>query len=262
MGLRIAGTAFAQRTARNMVAAQAAPLSQYPPNAYAYIYTLSDPRTGKVRYVGKTFNPQGRLYDHCKAQGSTHKACWIKALKAAGLAPDMDIVDMVAADQEQAFFDAESRWIETFRLMGYKLTNLASGGGSGSRHSQETIEKMRFAQNNRSEETKARNAAVAAARKGRKHSPESIAKMRASHAFVSEETRRKASISHSRISEASRAKMSEGQKRRFQDKAQRLLCGRAADSNRGKKRTSEQCARIAAGIRAARARKLILEVTA
>lgn len=236
-----------------LVTAQAAPIPPqlYPRNKHAYIYALSDPRTKAVRYIGKTFDPSGRYSKHCRANGKTHKDCWIKQLRAAGIAPEFDVIDILSAKDERAFQAAEAKWIETFRSMGFKLTNLMDGGGSGGRHAPETIERMRLAQNNRSDETKAKIAAAGLARRGRKHKPESIAKMKASHAFVSEETRIKASVSHSNISDDSRRRMSEGQKLRYQDPRQRAKMAEILAKVRGGRRTPEQRARISAGIKAA-----------
>ena len=62
-----------------------------------YIYTLSDPITGDVRYVGKSIRPDGRYKDHIResrlANINTYKISWIKSLISSGLSPVMDIID-------------------------------------------------------------------------------------------------------------------------------------------------------------------------
>lgn len=57
-------------------------------NRTYYIYTLTDPNTGEVRYVGCTINPKTRLSGHLS--DLTHnpaKTDWIKQLKASKLKP-------------------------------------------------------------------------------------------------------------------------------------------------------------------------------
>ena len=56
-----------------------------------FIYSLSDPRTGEIRYVGKTVNLKRRLYGHLYDDEKTHKSAWIKSLKRLGLKPQLDI---------------------------------------------------------------------------------------------------------------------------------------------------------------------------
>lgn len=46
----------------------------------AYIYFLSHPTTGEVRYVGKTNNPRIRLWMHKRETKNTRKNAWIKSL--------------------------------------------------------------------------------------------------------------------------------------------------------------------------------------
>lgn len=125
-----------------------------------FIYTLSDPRTKIVRYVGKTNNPVIRYAMHrCEKRG-THKNNWLHQLRSLGLRPVMDVIEEIdcAADEWE---DRERFWIYHFRQMGFPLTNLDSGGVSGKQQSEETKSKIR------------------AKAIGRKQTPESIAKMKA-----------------------------------------------------------------------------------
>lgn len=59
-----------------------------------YVYTLVDPHSGVVRYVGRTVNPRSRLSSHvgCCWGENKRKTAWIKRLRARGLAPAMVIV--------------------------------------------------------------------------------------------------------------------------------------------------------------------------
>lgn len=128
-----------------------------------YIYTLSDPRTKVIRYVGKTNNPQVRFSMHMCEKRNTHKNNWIRQLKSLGLKPVMEIIETIDCTADE-WADRERFWIAHFRQMGLPLTNLDSGGNSGRALSEET------------------KAKISAAHKGMKLSPESIAKMKATKA--------------------------------------------------------------------------------
>ena len=62
-----------------------------------YIYTLSDPRTNIIRYVGKTNNIKNRLKSHiCQSKKSrTHKDNWVNSLLKLNLKPIIEILDVV-----------------------------------------------------------------------------------------------------------------------------------------------------------------------
>jgi hypothetical protein len=91
------------------------------------IYTLTDPRTNQVRYVGKTkqllkfrFNNHYTLYNH-----KYYKACWIKSLRSLNLKPIIEIIDEV---EENNWKFWEQYWISQFKTWGFKLTNMTNGG--------------------------------------------------------------------------------------------------------------------------------------
>jgi hypothetical protein len=92
-----------------------------------YIYTLSDPRTNEVRYVGKTNNPVQRRSAHgvLTREVKSKKKSWIKKLKSLGLKPVFEIIEEVE-ESEWKFW--EKYWIEQFRVWGFRLTNHTSGG--------------------------------------------------------------------------------------------------------------------------------------
>lgn len=91
-----------------------------------YIYTLSHPLTGEVRYVGKTTNPKQRKSNHSNRarDKGTHKRNWINSLKVQGLKPLFEIIDEVHDDWK--FW--ERYWIAQFKIWGFKLCNSALGG--------------------------------------------------------------------------------------------------------------------------------------
>ena len=91
-----------------------------------YIYTLSDPNTNEVRYVGKTTNITRRYYLHKTESktGVTHKSKWFAKLLMEGRKPTLEIVDIV--DTNWQFW--ESYWISQFKSWGFDLCNLTNGG--------------------------------------------------------------------------------------------------------------------------------------
>jgi hypothetical protein len=58
------------------------PLSLCP----CLIYALIDPRTDKVRYVGRTIRSKHRPKEHLR-RGGPLKRAWVEELKAVGLEP-------------------------------------------------------------------------------------------------------------------------------------------------------------------------------
>lgn len=91
-----------------------------------YIYTLSDPRTKEVRYVGKTVNPKQRRHNHSNIarDKGTHKRNWINQLKQNNLRPIFEIIDEV--EENWKFW--EKYWIQQFKAWGFSLTNATLGG--------------------------------------------------------------------------------------------------------------------------------------
>lgn len=65
-----------------------------------YIYTLTDPSTKEIRYVGQTNEPKRRFNDHISSSINensesydTYKARWIRRVLNNNLTPIMDIID-------------------------------------------------------------------------------------------------------------------------------------------------------------------------
>lgn len=111
-----------------------------------YIYDLSDPRTGYVRYVGKSVRPKERLATHIREARSgskIHSRRWIAGLLAEGLVPILSILEEV---DDASANEAEMFWIASFKLAGFDLTNKTFGGDgqpSGYKPSKEAIEKLK-----------------------------------------------------------------------------------------------------------------------
>lgn len=96
------------------------------PHKVVYIYALIDPRTNEVRYIGKTTDPKGRLYEHTKKSDlATHKAHWINQLRAEGLRPRMEILEETTAAKWEK---RERHWIAYGKAQGWRLTNIRAGG--------------------------------------------------------------------------------------------------------------------------------------
>lgn len=96
------------------------------------IYTLSDPRTNTVRYVGRTVNPLSRrLREHIRSAHKLkdrRKAEWLAELQAAGLKPIITEIDQVGLAEFQA---AEKRWVAHYRSICDDLLNVKCGGDGG-----------------------------------------------------------------------------------------------------------------------------------
>ena len=94
------------------------------------IYGLIDPRTNQVRYIGRTGQrPAYRLTQHIKraSDGAGGHLCnWLRQLTAAGLRPDLVILeDDIPHDQSA---DRERFWIAEGKSREWRLTNMSSGG--------------------------------------------------------------------------------------------------------------------------------------
>lgn len=163
------------------------------------IYTLADPRTDLVRYVGKTtMSLPKRLSRHlgdARRGLSTHKDNWLRGLLADGLKPRVSVLE--TGEGEDTWQEREKFWIAFYRAWGGHLTNHHDGGNGTS------VVKNRVM----SEQTRAK---IAATLTGRKYTEEQKAAHQKQYQSVSAETRKKQSDSlKGRVfSEEHRAKLS------------------------------------------------------
>lgn len=78
-----------------------------------YIYTLSDPISDEIKYIGKTKNIKDRLTRHLSPSNLenkwTSKTKWIIWLKERGLKPKIEIIDEGYIDNIN---ELEIYWIE------------------------------------------------------------------------------------------------------------------------------------------------------
>lgn len=91
------------------------------------IYTLRDPITNEIRYVGKTNNISERYKAHLNKarKHQIHKKNWINSLKNKGLKPIIEIIDIVPIT-EWIFW--EKYWISQMKTWGFNLINYTEGG--------------------------------------------------------------------------------------------------------------------------------------
>lgn len=94
------------------------------------IYTLKDPITNEIRYVGKTNKSLKIRYNaHISAyklsREKSHKNSWIISLKNKGLKPVIELLDIVE-NSEWIFW--EQYWISQMFTWGFNLTNMTKGG--------------------------------------------------------------------------------------------------------------------------------------
>jgi hypothetical protein len=103
------------------------------------IYTLADPRTGEIRYVGKTDRPTSvRLSQHVNdaKRVGTHRSNWVRSLLNAGIRPVLEAVEEVPKSEWEFW---EQHWIQQFKGWGFDLVNTHKGGTGGTiAHSEET----------------------------------------------------------------------------------------------------------------------------
>lgn len=91
-----------------------------------YIYTLSCPQTGVIKYVGKTNDLRLRYNQHVSdRRGMTPVKAWIKNLKNACLMPVLDVMDECNIDTWRFW---ESYWICQIKSWGFHLKNTIDGG--------------------------------------------------------------------------------------------------------------------------------------
>jgi len=96
------------------------------------VYALADPRSGDIRYIGRSssglIRPRAHTGKTALLEGN-YKARWIRKILSIGLRPS--IVVLNEYDTQDQLPDAEQAWIAFGRGCGWRLTN-ATDGGEGS----------------------------------------------------------------------------------------------------------------------------------
>jgi group I intron endonuclease len=223
-----------------------------------YIYTLSDPRTGEVRYVGKSVDPTKRLEKHIsdakQKLKNSYVQNWIRSLVNIGIIPVQEVIEKCGED----WVERETFWIAHYRaLPNAQMTNVTDGGEGtcGHIHSEETRAKMSAAhkgKNNHnygkklSTETRAK---ISAAHKGKKFSDETLAKISSANKGKkrSDETRAKISAVQKgkKLSAKTRAKLSAAHKNPSAETRAKLSAAQKGHSVSAKTRAKISAARKA-----------------
>lgn len=113
------------------------------------IYSLNDPITNEIRYIGQTCQPlKTRLGEHLrKLKNKTYKVNWIKSLIGNNLKPIIVLIEENLSKEDCN--DLEIKYIRLYKELNPKLTNMTDGGeGSiGYKHSEETLAKLKEIRN-------------------------------------------------------------------------------------------------------------------
>lgn len=108
---------------RTLLAEQFTHLPTEMPAGQTAVYTLSDPRTHVIRYVGVTRYLHKRLILHVKRLPvNGEKRTWILELAAHGLIPTMTLIETVKGSAVDAL-RREQRWIARYTAEGAPLLN-------------------------------------------------------------------------------------------------------------------------------------------
>lgn len=97
-------------------------------NQKTFIYTLSDPYTKEVRYIGKTVKSlKSRLNNHLytSKKVNNYRCNWIKSILNKGNVPIIEILDECQWKDSQHL---ECYWISQFKSWGFDLVNSTEGG--------------------------------------------------------------------------------------------------------------------------------------
>ena len=186
----------------------------------AYIYALTDPETGEVRYVGKADNVGERLRKHLLPSAlaiKCRRTSWLKGLLNAGKAPVLAVIEAVPHEQWK---ERECFWISFYNAIGRRLVNTAEGGTGGVKS--EWITDEARANMSKAQMGKKRDPAaiekMAAKRRGVPRDPSTIAKMSAAHKGRTPSAACKAAqlaaVKGSKRSDETKAKMSASAKGR------------------------------------------------
>jgi hypothetical protein len=205
----------------------------------SWIYVLIDPRTGDIRYVGRTVRPKRRLSQHLamRDRDQAPRAVWIRSLVRQGYLPLLEVVQAVPVD---FCAEAEAYWIDHFRSLGCALLNkhkeVPVGWNEEVRRRQSAIATVLMAD-------PARRAAVSKVHSGKTISPEHRAIVSAAAKRRWEEWR----ATGQTYSPESIARMSAAAKRRGPLSEEHKA--KLSAATKGRSNTAEHNARISAGLR-------------
>jgi len=87
-------------------------LKVFLPDTPYYVYGLVDPGTKKIRYIGKTKNPNKRAKDHFRGSKLPLLKKWIEDLKIKGKEPIFTILETI---QKPEVNEREKFYIEQYK---------------------------------------------------------------------------------------------------------------------------------------------------
>lgn len=97
-----------------------------------FIYSLIDPITKEIRYIGKANNLKNRLWAHINEarniKTKSHKNNWIRSLLRKEVKPIINLIEEVSIEN---WINREIYWIAYFKNEGYDLLNMTQGGECG-----------------------------------------------------------------------------------------------------------------------------------
>ncbi len=107
------------------------------------IYGLVDPRSGLLRYVGRSSNGLARP----RRFHSARCFSWERSLKSLGLKKQVEVLEELedGPDVNKRLNDVERWWIASVKAVGGELLNMTDGGGGMLNPCHETRQKMREA---------------------------------------------------------------------------------------------------------------------
>jgi group I intron endonuclease len=92
------------------------------------IYSLIDPRSKQIRYIGKTIkslNTRLNCHIHDCKRHNHHNSNWINSLLKQNLKPIIELIEEVEENDWEFW---EKYWIAQFKQWGFILNNLTDGG--------------------------------------------------------------------------------------------------------------------------------------
>jgi hypothetical protein len=96
------------------------------------IYGLEDPRTKEIRYIGRSSNglerPKSHITESSLKRYNTKVYTWIKSLKKINLIPNIIIIQSWNNISNEDLNSHEIYWIDYYKKLNYKLTNMTNGG--------------------------------------------------------------------------------------------------------------------------------------
>lgn len=112
------------------------------------IYTLNDPLTNEVKYVGRTIQKlSDRLKKHLRAivneSDKSNRKNWILELNTNNLTPTINLIDIAYSKEDANLL--EIKYISFYKEKGLDLLNMTIGGSGsyGYKHSEETLNRLK-----------------------------------------------------------------------------------------------------------------------